>query len=432
MGATLFSCLSDTREVPAELIRPKAPNPGKRIFLEHITFIWNKISFLYKVSLRNIFRYKKRFLMMVVGISGCTALLLTGFGIKDSISHIADLQYSEISLYDYSIVFDDEFSSEDRTSFMENIGEEGNADAVMFCEQLSMNYYNSAGNPMRLIATDFEDMDKFIDLHYKGEKLSPPKDGEIIICESFAIRHKLQVGDKCILTDDDLNKATFTVSGICENYIYNYGYVTPKSFEDQMERPPKFNTAFVVSNLPKEGDSDYVSADDRDEKLNQTAAQVREMDGVASVALADEFRHRIATMMKSLNAIVYVVVAAAGALAFIVIYNLTNINITERIREIATIKVLGFYPNETSAYVFRENVFLTAISGLVGLLLGKFLHAFVINEIKVDMIFFPIRLLPISYALSFLLTFVFAGIVMFALYFKLNKVSMAESLKSVE
>ena len=432
MGATLFSCLSDAREVPAELIRPKAPDPGKRIFLERITFIWNKISFLYKVSLRNIFRYKKRFLMMVVGISGCTALLLTGFGIKDSISHIADLQYSEISLYDYSVVFDDEFSDEDRKDFIANIEEEGNAEDVMFCEQLTMSCYGSASNPMRLIATDFDNLDKFIDLHFRSEKLDPPKTGEIIICESFAIRHNLSIGDTCTLQDDDLNILTFTVSGICENYIYNYGYVTPESFEKEMGRAPKFNTAFIKSTIPNDGEAGYVSSAVRDDELNQTAAQVREMEGVSSVALADEFKHRIAKMMESLNAIVYVLVASAGALAFVVIYNLTNINITERIREIATIKVLGFYPKETSSYVFRENVFLTGISALIGLLLGKLLHAFVINEIKVDMIFFPVRLLPLSYVLSFVLTFVFAGIVMFALYFKLKNVSMAESLKSVE
>ncbi len=432
MGSTLFSCLADTKEVPAELIRPKSPNPGKRILLERIGFIWERISFLYKVSLRNIFRYKKRFLMMIVGISGCTALLLTGFGIMDSISHVADLQYSEISLYDYTVVFDDEFTDSDRQDFIKEVKDESYGSDILFCEQITMDYYGNASNPMRLIAADYDDIDKFIDLHYRGVKVNPPKDGEIIICESFARRHNLEIGDTCTLQDDDLNTAAFTVSAICENYIYNYGYVNPETFEKEFGRKPKYNTAFVIYDEPSDGEKELVSAEKREDDLNQTAAKVREIDGVTSVALADEFKHRIANMMKSLNSIVYVVVAAAGALAFIVIYNLTNINITERIREIATIKVLGFYPNETSAYVFRENVFLTGISALIGLLLGKLLHAFVINEIKVDMIFFPIRILPISYFLSFILTFVFAGIVMFALYFKLKGISMAESLKSVE
>ncbi|MBP3815517.1 MAG: ABC transporter permease [Firmicutes bacterium] len=432
MGATLFSCLSDSKEVPAELIRPKSPNPGKRIFLERIPFIWNKISFLYKVSLRNIFRYKKRFLMMIVGISGCTALLLTGFGIKDSISHIAELQYSEISLYDYSVVFDDELTDESRTNFISEAKKNGNAEDIVFCEQLSMNYYGSAGNPLRLISISFDNLDKFLDIHYRGESLPPPSKGEIIICESFALRHNLKIGDKIKLQDDDLNTADFTVSGICENYIYNYGYVTPETFTEAMGRSPKDNTAFVVSTIPDVDEEGYTSEQNREEILNQAAAKVREVDNVASVALADEFKYRIATMMKSLNAIVYVVVASAGALAFIVIYNLTNINITERIREIATIKVLGFNSKETAQYVFRENLFLTGISALVGLLLGKALHAFVINEIKVDMIFFPIRVMPISYVLSFVLTFVFAIVVMLALYFKLKSISMTESLKSVE
>ena len=432
VGATIFSCLADTREVPAELIRPKSPNPGKRILLERITFIWNKISFLYKVSLRNIFRYKKRFLMMIVGISGCTALLVTGFGIMDSISHIADLQYSEISLYDYSVVFDEEPSAEAKEEFIEEIKKIGKGNKVKFCEQLTMSVKGNAGIPLRLIVTDFDDMDSFVDLHKDNEKISPPGAGEIIVSESFATRHELSIGDLLILEDDDMNRASFTISAICENYIYNYGYVTPETFEKAMGRKCKYNNAFIVSDIPKPDDEDFISDEEREEELNLAAAKIRELEDVASVSLADEFRHRISNMMKSLNAIVYLVVASAGALAFIVIYNLTNINITERIREIATIKVLGFYSTETSAYVFRENLFLTGIGGLIGLFLGKLLHAFVINEIKVDMIFFPIRITTSSYIQSLVLTFVFAGIVMFALYFKLKKISMAESLKSVE
>lgn len=424
MGATIISCISDTREVPAQLIRPKAPEPGKRILLERIEPLWRKISFLYKVSLRNIFRYKKRFLMMIMGISGCTALILAGFGIEDSISHIADYQYSEISLYDYSVVLDDDLTDEDYDTLNDEFRNIGKATDVVFCEQISMNYKGVAGNPLRLIATDFDGFDKFIDLHYRGEKLSPPGEGEIIICESFALRHNLSVGDTVNLQDDDLEEASFKVSAICENYIYNYGYVTPETFEEAIGRPAKRNTAFVITDTPKD--------ENHFDKLNKIAADVRNIDYVASVSLADEFRQRISNMLNSLYYIVYVVVASAGALAFIVIYNLTNINITERIREIATIKVLGFYNNETASYVFRENLFLTAIGSLIGLVLGNMLLIYIIRAIKVDMIFFPVRITSISIVLSIVLTFAFAAIVMSALYFKLNKINMAESLKTIE
>ena len=424
MGATIISCISDTREVPAQLIRPKAPEPGKRILLERIDSIWKRISFLYKVSLRNIFRYHKRFLMMIMGISGCTALLVAGFGINDSISHIADYQYSEISLYDYSVVLEDDLTDKDYKELEKAFKDEGKATDIVFCEQISMNFKGIAGNPLRLIATDFQDFDKFIKLHYHNEPLDPPGEGEIIICESFAIRHNLEVGDTIHLQDDDMEEASFVVSGICENYIYNYGYVTPETFEKSVGRPAKKNTAFVLTSVPKD--------EDHFETLNKVAADVRDIDNVTSVALADEFRQRISNMLNSLNAIVYVVVASAGALAFIVIYNLTNINITERIREIATIKVLGFYNKETAAYVFRENLFLTAIGSAIGLFLGNLLLIYIIRAIKVDMIFFPVRITSISIVLSICLTFAFAAIVMFFLYFKLNKVNMAESLKTIE
>ena len=432
VGATIFSCIKDTREVPAELIRPKAPKPGQRILLERIKPIWNKIGFLYKVSLRNIFRYKKRFFMMLLGISGCTSLLVTGFGILDSISHVADFQYDEISLYDYDVVFNDPLTEDQRTEFVKEVKDSAHAEDVLFCEQISMSHSGQASNPLRLIVTDFDNLDSFIHLRYRGEDISAPGKGEIVICESYAERHKIHVGDTITIHDDDMNEGSFKVSAICENYIYNYGYVSPETFRDVMGRDVKYNTAFVLTDVPKKGSADYVSPEQRDETLNEAAAKVRDLDNITSVSLADEFRHRIDNMMKSLNAIVYLIVICAGILAFIVIYNLTNINITERIREIATIKVLGFHAGETSSYVFRENIFLTAISGLVGLFLGKLLISYVIGEIKVDMIYFPTRIIPTSYLLSYLLTFVFACIVMFALYFKLQRISMTESLKTVE
>lgn len=418
MGATLVSCLGDFRIVPAELIRPKAPKNGKRILLERVGFIWNHIGFLYKVSLRNIFRYKKRFFMMVIGISGCTALLLTGFGINDSIRDIVNYQYDEISTYDYSVTFSDDQSEEEQSEFKDSIS--GFADDATFVHQESADMvFGDITKTMTLVVTDEDSLDGFVDLHYDEEKVPyPDKTGDVIICKKYAEEQKISIGDKITLRDLDMHSAEFTVSGICENYVYGYVYMTPETYEKAWGKTVEYETAYVK--IP-EGDNVYTAA-----------SSTQNLDNVSAVSVNQDFRDRISTMMESLNAIIVLVVVSAGALAFIVLFNLTNINITERIREIATIKVLGFYPRETSSYVFRENFFLTGISALVGLGLGKLLHALVINMIRVDMIYFDVRILWPSYVYAVILTFVFAIIVMFAMYFKLRRVSMTESLKSIE
>ena len=417
MGATLISCLGDFRIVPAELIRPKAPRSGKRILLERIHFIWDHIGFLYKVSLRNIFRYKKRFFMMVLGISGCTALLLTGFGLNDSVSDIVNYQYDEISTYDYSVTFSDGQSEDEQKAFDEEISSYAEPAAFVHQESADLVEGDTAKN-MTVIVAEGDSLDGFIDLHSEDTELSYPEDGQVIICKKYAEEYKIKTGDTVTLRDMDMHSADFTVSGICDNYVMGYVYMTPETFEEAWGTEAEYETAFV-----KVLDS---------ENVYSAASETGNLSDVAAVSVNAEFRDRINTMMESLNAIILLVVISAGALAFIVLYNLTNINITERIREIATIKVLGFYARETSAYVFRENFFLTGISAVVGLALGKILHAFVINMIRVDMIYFEPRLLWPSYIYSVALTFLFAVIVMFVMYFKLQRISMTESLKSIE
>lgn len=417
MGATLFSCLGDFRIVPAELIRPKAPKSGKRILLERIHFIWNHLSFLYKVSFRNIFRYKKRFFMMVLGVSGCTALLLTGFGLNDSVRDIVNYQYDEISTYDYSVTFSDGRSEEEQEEFDEEIS--SYAEPAAFVHQESADLVmGSAAKNMTLIVTEGGSLDGFIDLHRGGEELSYPEDGQVIICKKYAEEYKIEPGDTVTLRDMDMHSAEFTVSGICDNYVMGYVYMTPETYKDAWGITAEYETAFV-----KVHDS---------ENVYTAASETGSLSGVTAVSINAEFRDRVNTMMESLNAIIVLIVISAGALAFIVLYNLTNINITERIREIATIKVLGFYARETSSYVFREIFFLTGISAVVGLGLGKILHTFVINLIRVDMIYFEPRLVWPSYVYSVALTFLFAVIVMFVMYFKLQRISMTESLKSIE
>ena len=430
MGATLFSCLADFREVPAQLIRPKAPKDGKRILLERIPFIWNRLSFLYKVSFRNIFRYKKRFFMMVLGISGCTALLLTGLGINDSVKNVVNYQYDEIQVYDYSIVFNKNMNAKRQQTFTENSA--AYVDDMIFIHQNSADL--TVGRNVKnvtLIASDNENFDDFIRLYdNEGSAIPYPKTGEAVICKKLADSYGLAKGSSFVLRDENHKEMTVTVSGICENFIENYVYIAPETAADQWGYDLDVKSALVYA-AGSSADEDSDSSADEDAVYASSAKALNE-DIVTTVTVNNDFRDRVNSMMESLNYVIALVVISAGALAFIVLYNLTNINITERIREIATIKVLGFYPAETSAYVFRENFFLTGISALVGLGLGKALHAFVMSEIQVDLISFDVRITPLSYVLAFILTFVFAGAVNLAMYYKLDRISMTESLKSIE
>ena len=423
MGATLFSCYADFGEVPAQLIRPKAPKDGKRILLERIGFLWNRMGFLYKVSFRNIFRYKKRFFMMVLGISGCTALLVAGLGINDSVKNVVNDQYDQIQLYDCSVTFDKEMTPERQARFVERTARD--VEDVLFVYQNTADMVaGGREKDVNLIATDDPAaMKSYIDLHTEdGEPLSWPGAGEAVICNNLADDYNLGVGDKITLRDEDMKELEVTISGIYQNFVYNYVLTAPSTLEDGWGYAPLEKTAYV-----------HLKADkDDDAAIHQAAANIMDLDRVVTVTVNNDLRNRVNNMMQSMNYVIILVVVCAGALAFIVLYNLTNINITERIREIATIKVLGFFPKETSAYVFRENIFLTAISALVGLALGKWLLAFIVDQIQVDLMCFKDEISLLSYCLAFLLTFVFSALVSMAMYGKLDKISMTESLKSIE
>lgn len=357
---------------------------------------------------------------MVLGISGCTALLLTGFGINDSIKNVVNYQYDEIQIYDYSIVFNKNMTEKRQQNFREDSADY--IDDMIFVHQNSADLVvGRSVKSITLIVSDNENFDSFIRLSDKeGNELSYPGKREAVICKKLADTYSLDVGSDFILRDEDGKEMTVTVSGICENYIENYVYITPDTAKEQWGYEPDIKSALVHAAGSEEG------------QIYASSAKALNDDIVTTVTVNQDFRDRVNSMMESLNYVIALVIISAGALAFIVLYNLTNINITERIREIATIKVLGFYPSETSAYVFRENFFLTGISGLVGLLLGKALHAFVMNEIQVDLISFDVRISPLSYIISFVLTFVFAAAVNLAMYYKLDRISMTESLKSIE
>lgn len=419
VGTAYLSCRYELISAPANLIRPKAPKNGKRIFLEYITFIWNRMKFLHKVSFRNMIRYKKRFFMMILGISGCTALLVAGFGIKDSVANIADLQYSQIQIFDIGLTFADPTTEEERTGLREQSADIFEEMAYRLEESVDLDYGGQTKSLYMEIPENSEEIGTFLDLHTEdGEPITYPGEGEAVLTAKMAETLGIQIDDEVVLRDNDMNQMTVTISGICENFVYNYIYLNRETYKNQLGKEPEYKSAFAI--VKEEID------------VHEASAKASDYDNVLSVSVTEDMRGRIGNMLTSMNYIVALVILCAGALAFIVLYNLTNINITERIREIATIKVLGFYAKETADYVFRENIMLTGIGAVIGLLLGKWLHWFIMYQIRIDMVSFKTYVSPTSYVLSFVLTVVFAMFVNGLMQFKLEKINMAESLKSIE
>ena len=440
MGTTWITCRYELMETAAGLMRPKAPKAGKRVFLEYVPFIWNHLKFLHKVSIRNLFRYKGRFFMMIVGIGGCTALLLTGFGIKDSIADFASMQYEEILVADASMTYkvNESVNPEDKQSSSEGIQManidnsddlpesireklEANAKDYLLLHEASWDLI--AGDKVKeislVVPKNYDTIDSYVHFHTpEGEPLTSPRKDEAYICQSLSERYEISVGDEVMLRDEDMRQIKVKVAGIFENHVYNYVFLSPETMESQLFEKLEYNSTYI--NFPKNAD------------IYKQSAEIAKDSDVTSVTLFADVKERMANMMSSLNYIVIVVIASAAGLAFIVLYNLTNINITERIREIATIKVLGFFRQETSSYVFSENVALTLFGVLFGLVLGVLLHAYVMDQIVVDMVCFRPQILPSSYAFSVFLTFIFTLFVNAVMSVKLEKINMAESLKSVE
>lgn len=420
MGTTWVSCRHTLKASAAGLMRPKAPKAGKRIFLERMGFLWNRLKFLHKVSIRNIVRYKKRLFMMVLGISGCTALLVTGFGVRDSVTSIADQQYEEIQTYQLNITLDDEAGENEalRQEIYRVLDTLGGEYTCAYETSLDLQTPEGPKSVNLIVAENPSEFGAYIDLHTpSGEAIPYPGPGEIVLCDKLAGKYRIKAGDSLRLRSQDGPELSAVTSGVCENYIFNYAYVDRQTYEEALG-PLTFKNLYV--NLPQEAD------------VHEVSAALMNLEHVASVQVNADMLVRFSSMMSSMNYIVFVVIGCAAALAFIVLYNLNNINITERIREIATIKVLGFYRNETSSYVFRENTVLTAMGCALGLVLGKLLHIYVMHEVDIDMISFDVHVRPVSYLLSVLLTFAFTWIVNRIMAGKLNRINMAESLKSVD
>ena len=417
-GTTYLACREQLKHMPAEILRPKAPKAGKRIFLERIGFLWKRMRFLHKVSARNIFRYKKRMVMMILGIGGCTALVMAGFGINDSIAGIASHQYADIEKYQMAVAFD-ELDDEREAEFEAEYADElANAARI---QQSSVNVKGSADvtKSCSLMVTDDDNISKAVNFANEDEgKLKYPGKGEAMINNKLADMLGVETGDEITVTYDDTGQVKLTVSGIYRNYVSNYIYINEETYEQDMGRDYDPYILFVTFR-------DGVDVQHMAERIN-------EFDGVISISVNADVEERVDEMMVSLNYIIILVIGCAGALAFIVLFNLGNINITERVREIATIEVLGFYPREMGSYVFRENFILVLLGIIVGIPAGYALHIFIMDRIVVDMVSFNEIIEPISYAFTVAIVIGFALIVDIILRRKLRRINMAEALKSIE
>lgn len=415
LAVTWFCCKRTLREVPAELIRPKAPTSGKKIFLEYLPF-WKHFSFLNKVMLRNVFRYRQRMLMMLLGIGGCTALLLTGFGLRDSILNTVPNQFERVTVYDMQVYFSEGQTQSDMDALREEL--QGEVSGMHFYYQTSAELQIDTGvSDISLISSD-KGITNYIHFINDGETLSMPGVGEVYLTMGVTEKMGIAIGDTVTVRDSDMQMLTLKVTGIFENNVQNFAIVLPETVEEQWGYAPYSQMAYV--NVPDSKD------------VHEVGAKIGGMEDVLNVSITEDVANSVDKMLEALDTIVIVIVIFAGALAIIVLYNLTNINITERIREIATIKVLGFRALESAAYVFKENLLLTGMGVFIGMFMGKWLLDFVISQIKIDMIWFTTKIYAGSYVVAVILTVLAALIVDFFLYFKLEKINMAEALKSVE
>lgn len=416
----ILSCKSALSEQSAQLMRPKAPKTGKRIFLERIKFFWNRLSFSGKVTARNIFRYKRKMFMSVVGIAGCTALLLTGFALYDSINDIIVLQYNELQHYQGIAVYDSEGYPESGDEAEKVISEYGDSIKVF---QKMITVSSGDKNVKAYIAVP-DNAQKFTEfLTLRNRRTKEPyalADGEVLMDEKLSmLLGDIASGDTVEISKSDTEKYDMTVSGIFENYPNHYVYMTPSTYESVFGEKPEYNALYFTHSLGKEGE-------------NGIAEKILETEGVVTVTFNSDIEESFSKMLGSLNMVILVIIAAAGLLAFVVMYNLTNINITERIREIATLKVLGFYDGEVDSYIFRENIILSLFGTAVGLVLGVFLANFVITTAEVDLVMFGRNIYPLSYVLAAIVTMLFSAMVTLVMHKRLKNVDMIESLKSVE
>ena len=422
-AATIFSCMKELKEQAAELMRPPAPKQGKRVFLEYIPFLWKRLNFTWKSTVRNLMRYKKRFFMTIFGIGGCMGLMLVGFGLKDSISSIVPLQYEDIQLYDGNVILQSDVTMQEKQEVYEAL--EKNSQVVATAEDLLQKItIEHDGVSKEVYLNVPENVEKFSDFVVLQDRTTKEKyqltDKGAVLTEKMAKELGVSAGDTVTIKEENEKERTVKISQICENYMSHYLYMTPAVYKAAYGKEPEYNSI-------------YYRTEGRTTKEAESVGEAAlKLDGALSVSYTTELRQQVDDMLQSLDIVIVVLIISAGMLAFVVLYNLNNINITERKRELATLKVLGFYDKEVTEYVYRENILLTLIGSVFGMLLGKILHRFIIVTVEIDSVMFGRNINTISFVYAFLLTVVFSLFVNGVMYFKLKKINMVESLKSVE
>lgn len=420
---TALTCRSSLSETPAALMLPRAPKAGKRILLERITPLWRHFPFSWKVTCRNLFRYKKRFWMTVIGVAGCTSLLIAGFGISDSLNAIITKQYEDIFHYDLMTVVTEEDALTQgavQEYLFDNPSVFSDSLAVSI-QSTRQEIKNGEADVYLMIPKDLSSFGSFVDLHERvSRKATPLQEDGIIITEKLAKTLGIQAGDSITLQNEDEEKASFTVTGVCEHYVSNYVYMSAATYEAGFQKAPVYNAA--LSKMP----------DDSQTVRDQVSAVLLDNDHVASLTFTADNVKQVLNMLNSIDAVVVLIIVCAAGLAFVVLYNLSNINVAERVKEIATIKVLGFYDREVDSYVNRESYALTGIGIFFGIFGGIALHKFVITTVEVDAVMFGRSLRPVSFLYAVLLTLLFSIIVSLVIGRSLKKVSMVESMKAPE
>lgn len=422
--ATIASCYKELAAEPAELMRPAAPKQGKRILLERIGIIWKHLNFTWKSTVRNLIRYKKRFFMTIFGIGGCMALMVVGFGMKDCIYEIVSLQYEKVQFYDAATYMSDDISEENRQQLHDYLDQNADIKETIEARMQKTDVKSASGKKTLylMVPSDNEKIENFLSFHSrtnKDEVYSLKKD-EVILTEKMASLLNVKVGDELTIEDEDRGDQTVTVGAICENYMSHYLYLSPEKYEELYGVPAEYNTII------------YSVKDGKDDQIEKIGTKLLSMDGVLNVSYTSSIEGRLDDMLRSLNLVIVVLIVSAGMLAFVVLYNLNNINITERQRELATLKVLGFYDGEVASYVYRENILLTIIGSVVGMVLGNLLHRYIILTVEVEEAMFGRQIHWQSYLYSFLFTVAFSLFVNWVMFYKLKKIDMVESLKSVE
>ncbi len=422
--ATLASCLNELRETPSVLMRPPAPKTGKKTFLEKIPFIWNLLNFSWKSTIRNLFRYKKRFFMTIFGISGCMGLMVFGYGLRDSIYEITQLQYTDLQVYKGIIYLQEEPSDSELDNLQSSLKESGSITEYMdsCINNITLIHGKKQRDTVLMVMSDTEKISDYV--HFRdrvsGETYTLDDEGAII-SEKTAKLLNASEGDKIQIKDEKNGNKEVVISHITENYMGHYLYLTPEYYEKVYGEQPDYNTILFKT---KETDTN--------EQVEALGSQIMKQDAVLSIGYMHNIQDTLDNMLSSLNMVIIVLIISAGLLAFVVLFNLNEVNIAERRRELATLKVLGFRDTEVAAYVFRENVLLTLFGVLGGCIFGKYLHSFTIQTVEVDAAMFGRIITPKSFLYAMFFTILFSVLINAVMYFKLKKIDMVESLKSIE